>query len=73
MWLQALVVSHEESAEMQISLFECREEFNGLLPAKVLDDGDATKENVIERITKGSASLVHFLVHGTPGGKGGRG
>ena len=69
-WLQALVVSYEKSTETQLSLLEYREEFDRLLSADVvLNDDDATKENVIDRVTKGSASLVHFLVHGTAGGK----
>ena len=73
MWLQALVVSYEKSVEAQLSLMEYRQEFGELLPADVLDEHDATKENVIDRVTKGSAPLVHFLVHGTPGGKAGHG
>ena len=68
--MQALVVSYEGSVMAQLSLFQYRQEFDALLPADALDDHDATKENVIERVTKGSASLVHFLVHGIAGGKG---
>ena len=66
-------MSHEESIMTQLSLLEYREEFDALLPAKVLDSHDATKENVIDRLMKGSASLVHFLLHGTPGGKASHG
>ena len=68
-WLQALVVSYEDSFTTPLSQWECYKEFDALLPADVLVGNDATKESVIDRITKGSASLVHFLAHGTPGGK----
>ena len=62
-------MSYEKSMMTQLALLEYREEFDGLLPAHVLDGDNATKENVVDRVTKGSSSLVHFLVHGSPGGK----
>ena len=63
--VQALVVKYDDS----IVLDMLGEELAQLLPAEVVSGDDATKENVIERVTSGSASLVHFLVHGTPGGR----
>ena len=43
-------------------------ELSKILPAKTLSDSDAKKENVIELVRPRSASVVHFLVHGTPAG-----
>ena len=67
--LQALVVSHEPSLSMQLALLDYREELNEVLPANSLCDDDATKKNVIDRVTGGSDPLIHFLVHGTLKGK----
>ena len=65
---QALMVMYDDSIVME-SLKEQCAELRQLLPAEILSDSDATKENVIERMTNRSASLVHFLAHGTPGGR----
>ena len=66
--VQALVVKYDDSITMDWLEFQ-HGELSHLLPAEVVSGDDATKENVIERVTSGSASLVHFLVHGTPGGR----
>ena len=58
--------------DLNQSLKEQCEELSRVLPAETLSDSSATKKNVIERVTSGSASLVHFLVHGTPGGRADR-
>ena len=62
------MVMYDDSVVME-SLKEQCAELSQVLPAEILSDSDATKENVIKRVTNGSASLVHFLVHGTPGGR----
>ena len=66
--VQALVVKYDDSIVLGMLEEQC-EELNQLLPAEVVSDADATKTNVVERVTSGSASLVHFLVHGTAGGR----
>ena len=66
------MVSYEDNWLMRHSLLAQCDEMRRILPTDILSDSDATKDNVIERVTSGSASLVHFLVHGTPVGKGGR-
>ena len=68
--LEALTVMYDDSDVIQ-SLEEQCVELRKVLPAQTLSDSDATRANVIERVTSGSASLVHFLVHGTPGGRAG--
>ena len=69
--VQALVVKYDDSITMDWLEFQ-HGELSHLLPAEVVSGDDATKENVIERVTSGSASLVHFLVHGTAGGRADR-
>ena len=69
--VQALVVKYDDSITMDWLEFQ-HGELSHLLAAEVVSGDDATKENVIERVTSGSASLVHFLVHGTPGGRADR-
>ena len=69
--VQALVVKYDDSIVLDMLEEQCQELIQ-LLPAKVVSDADATKTNVIERVTSRSASLVHFLVHGTPGGRADR-
>ena len=66
---QALIVSYEESLDVGFSLKTYNDELEKLLPAEVLSDSDATKELVIERMTSGSAPLVHILAHGTAEGR----
>ena len=70
MALQALIVKYDESFVLDLVEVESGD-LSQLLPAEVVSDFDATKENVIERVASRSASLVHFLVHGTPGGRAG--
>ena len=60
------MVIHDDSGVLQ--KHEHGIELSKILPAKTLSDSDATKENVIERVKSRSASLVHFLVHGTSAG-----
>ena len=68
---EALMVMYNDF-DLNQSLKEQCEELSRVLPAETLSDSSATKKNVIERVTSGSASLVHFLVHGTPGGRADR-
>ena len=65
------MVMYDDSTVMESLKDQCTE-LSQLLPAEVVSDSDATKKSVIERVTSGSASLVHFLVHGTPGGRADR-
>ena len=65
---QALMMMYDDSIVMK-SLKEQCAELSQLLPAETLSGSDLTKKKVIKRVTSGSASLVHFLAHGTPGGR----
>lgn len=67
------MVSFEPSQKKQHLLSKYREELEDILPADVLCDSNASKETVIDRVTGGSSSLVHFLVHGIAVGKDGHG
>ena len=60
------MVIHDDSGKLKNH--EGCKEMGEILPAVTLSGSDATKENVIERVKSRSASLVHFLVHGTPAG-----
>ena len=63
------MVYYEDSLDVQFSLLKDRETLYQLVPVEILSDSDATKDNVIERVTSGeSPSLVHFLVHGSSRG-----
>ena len=68
---QALMVMYDDLIVMESLKAQCAE-LSQVLPAHTLSGSDATKENVIERVTSRTASLVHFLVHGTPGGRADR-
>ena len=65
---QALMMMYDDSIVMK-SLKEQCAELSQLLPAETLSGSDLTKKKVIKRVTSGSASLVHFFVHGTPAGR----
>lgn len=65
------MVVYDESNALKVNEEHCSE-FSQVVPAKIVSDSEATKDNVIKRVTSGSASLVHFLVHGTSGGRPGR-
>ena len=45
--------------------YECGER-SQLAPAEGVSGDDATKDNVVEPVASGSASLVRFLAHATP-------
>ena len=66
---QALMVMHDDFDVLK-SLEEQCAELVQVVQAETLSDSDVSKANVIKRVVKGSASLVHFLVHRTPGGRG---
>ena len=68
---QALLVFHEDSIDNEFFLLEDFNELKTILPAEILSGSDATKEAVIKRMTSGSASLIHLLVHGTQEGRPG--
>lgn len=72
MRLQALMVSYEPKKKTQESLAKYREELERVLPVDMLCGPSASKEAVIDQVTRGSSSLIHFLVHGTAGGKDGQ-
>ena len=61
------MVVYDDTDVLELNKEHCAE-LSKLLPAETLSHSDASKKKVIERVTSGSASLVHFLVHGTPGG-----
>lgn len=63
--LQALTIRYCNSPEYL-------EKLNQVLPTETLSGSAATKEKVTERLTSGSAPLIHFLGHETPGGKSDR-
>lgn len=65
---QALILSSGDLSQQQSLKIEL-EELNKLLPTETLTDDQASKEKLAERLTSGSASLVHFLGHGTSVGK----
>ena len=62
-------MSYENPLEVRFSLLEHFEELTEILPAEILFESDVWIEDIIERVTSGTASLVHFLSHGTPGSK----
>lgn len=66
------MVSYEDSLDIEFFLQGYVESLKSVLPTETLSGCDATLEDVIERMTNESPSLIHFLAHGTPGGKGGR-
>lgn len=68
---RALMVMHDDSNVLHLLEEQCQE-LTQLVPAETLSKSDASKANVIKHVTSGSASLVHFLVHGTPGGRADR-
>lgn len=62
MSMQALVVSGMNSRERQ--LFENDlERLNKILPAETPIDDTISKDELIKRLTSGSASLIHFTGH----------
>ena len=63
------MIYYEDSLDLQFLLHDCIKIMNQILPTETLSDSDAELEAVIERVTSGSPSLIHFLVHGTPMGK----
>ena len=65
MALQALLVECDESITMDRLEYECGER-SQLAPAEGVSGDDATKDNVVEPVASGSASLVRFLAHATP-------
>lgn len=62
------MVMYDRSNVLDLNKEYCAE-LSKVLSAETLSGSDATKEKVIESVTTRSASLVHFLVHGTPGGR----
>lgn len=65
------MVSCVQSLMTQYSLQEPFEKLQAILPAKVLSESDAIKDSVVDRVMSGSASMTHFLVHGTQSGRAG--
>lgn len=63
------MISYEDSPSAEFHLLEYIEELNQILPADIISDSYATSEEVIRRVTKGSASLIHYVGHGASGGK----
>ena len=66
--LQALMVIQEDTNVLRAVKQYC-DELSQLLPTEPLSGSDASKQSVVERVVNGSASLVHMLGHGDPGGK----
>ena len=68
--LQALVVIHDDDdmGVLQSLGRECAE-LTTILATEVLSGPRASKKDIIARVVSGSASLVHFLVHGTSRGE----
>ena len=67
MQMQTLVVSNGASSECQ-SLVTELQELSGILPTET-PTGDNMKKELIERMTSGLPSLIHFVGHGTKVGK----
>ena len=63
-----MVASYDLSKSAE-SVFQDFDKMRKILPADVLTGDDASKKEVIERMTRGSTSLTHILAHGDPGGK----
>ena len=68
MQMQTLVVSNGASSECQ-SLVTELQELSGILPTETPTGDNMKKKELIERMTSGSASLIHFVGHGTKVGK----
>ena len=65
--MQVLVISSGELSERQA--FPELRDLNRILLAETDPDDAISKEELIKRVTGGSASLIHFLGHGTSVGK----
>ena len=67
-----LLISFDESLKNGYSLLNHAKELTKVLaqvPGESLTGPEASKEEVLEQITRGRASMILFLCHGDQGGR----